>query len=914
MRIYELASELGISKKDLVAKVRTLGFPINNFMSVVDPDSISRIRSCVERERQASIEKVQVNRSVFRRRRKDRRPLEGEHHDPLTPELQQLASDFAVSSSTGEDAAERFKLALEESLRQHLERSQTAAQGEPPPPILSSTPRRQVAVQRNKVQAFHVEEPILTASDSSLGVAAAASQTRLEDPAPDDGHEVAAPHLPRFEPVSASGAKAAEAVVANEQQPSAQERQDRVDLARNLPRPGPRVARPSERSSPAQGAVVVAIPDQQERDRRLGLIQQGQRRGKKGKTTITRQDLYRSSKGFGGGRRAGKKKVAKRGAGSRTAITTPSEHKRLIRIDESITVSDLAQRMGLKAGELIRSLLEMGLMVSITQSLDVDTATLVATEFGYDIKNVAFQETQVLEDIDDDEEDLVLRAPVVTMMGHVDHGKTSLLDKIRQTRVAEREAGGITQHIGAYDVVLGEGSRIVFLDTPGHEAFTAMRARGAQATDIVVLVVAANDGVMPQTIEAINHSKDAGVPIIVAINKVDMPGTNPDRIRQALAEHSLLPDDWGGDTIMVNVSARTGEGIEDLLEGIRLHAELMELKANPKRRGRGVVLEARLETGRGAVATILVQNGSVEVGDVVVAGICYGKVRAMADDLGGRVKQAGPATPVEVVGLNEVPTAGDPIHVVTDEKSARSLVEHRAGQQRRTTTMPSIAGLDLAALLGAKTIKDLKVIIKADVRGSVEAVREALQKLSTDEVKLSVIHEGVGGVRESDVMLASATIGKSEGTEMLVLAFNLRPQPRVLDLAASHGVNIKTYTVIYDAVDDVKAMMSGMLAPTTREKYLGRAEVRETFSIPKVGTIAGCKVQDGRIRRGTRVRLLRSEIIVWEGRLASLKRFKDDVREVNQGFECGIGLESFNDIHLQDIIEAYEMEEVAAEI
>ncbi|MDY0059113.1 MAG: translation initiation factor IF-2 [Myxococcota bacterium] len=985
MRIYELAKELGINKKDLVAKVRNLGFPVSNFMSPIDPDSISRIRSHMDRERQANIEQVQVSKGMFRRRRKDRPAGEdpgsllesgnmGSGGFSSGPEYQSssAALDVGAEPKLELNAEERFKIALEAELRQHLGRSPVQDdEGSSVTDAFRPRPKKgrgasgdelsrdgeRLDDERNGESYSRSDNDGFDAhgerereregrfSSGLRGLARGAGQVtphaNVEVPLFRLQGEAAVPPVRSEDEVRVTAAAGPSVLAASERDAAGaaatvdQGEQEQVKPqegagSRETPsgeqglpaEPGalperPRQIRRPERST-AQEAVVVAIPSQEERERRLGLSTQAkaaQAKGKKGKTVFTRQDVHKDIP-FGSNRRVSKKKASK--AVSAVAPTVLSEHKRIIRIEDTISVSELAQRMSVKAGDVIKALLMMGTKVSITQSLDADTAALVASEFKYEVKNVAFQEEQVLEETAEErDEDVVVRAPVITMMGHVDHGKTSLLDKIRQTKVAQGEAGGITQHIGAYNVTLEDGSRIVFLDTPGHEAFTAMRARGAQATDIVILVVAANDGVMPQTVEAINHAKDAEVPIIVAINKVDLPGANPDRVKQMLTEHGLVTEEWGGDTMMVPVSAKTGQGIDELLDSIRVQAEVMELRANPNRRGSGLVLEASLESGRGPVATILVQHGTVSVGDILVAGSVYGKVRAMSDERGRRLKLAEPSTPIEVVGLNDVPNSGDQVNVVQDEKAARSLVEHRTSQQRRstTTTLPgSSAGRDLTTLFGTKSIKEVKLIIKCDVHGSVEAVREALLRLTTEDVKVAVIHEGVGGVTEGDVMLASAAAGKGEDTEVAIIAFNVRAKPRVIDLAASHGVRIKTYTIIYDAIEETKGLMAGMLAPITREKYLGRAEVREIYTIPKVGTISGCAVQDGKIKRGTRVRLLRNEVIVWEGKLSSLRRFKDDVREVTQGFECGIGLENFNDVHLQDIIEAYETEEVAAEL
>jgi translation initiation factor IF-2 len=499
------------------------------------------------------------------------------------------------------------------------------------------------------------------------------------------------------------------------------------------------------------------------------------------------------------------------------------------------------------------------------------------------------------------------RPPVVTIMGHVDHGKTSLLDAIRAANVTAGEFGGITQHIGAYDVDLGDGRKITFLDTPGHEAFTAMRARGAQVTDIVVLVVAADDGVMPQTKEAINHARAAKVPILVAVNKIDKPDANIDRVRQELTEFSLVSEDWGGDTIFVNVSAKQRLNIDQLLEMILLQAEVMDLKANPNKRAQGTVVEARLDKGRGPVATVLVQQGTLKIGDPIVAGVQFGRVRTMTDDRGNQLKEAGPSFPVEVTGLTGVPEAGEAFHAVEDEKVAKDVAQHRAQKLREAELAKSskISLDQLYARIKQGDVKELRVIVKADVQGSVEAVAESLGKLSTDACRLVVIHSGVGAITETDISLASAS-------DAIVLGFNVRPAPKATAQAEAEGVDIRLYNVIYDAVNDVRSAMEGLLAPTFEEEHLGRAEVREAFNITKIGTIAGCYVLDGKIQRNAKARLLRDSVVVWQGKLSSLRRFKDDVREVASGYECGIGLENYNDIKPGDVIEVFELREVKA--
>ncbi len=583
----------------------------------------------------------------------------------------------------------------------------------------------------------------------------------------------------------------------------------------------------------------------------------------------------------------------------------PKASKRVFKIEEVITVGDLAHRMGIKAADVIKKLIEMGMPTTLNQLLDADTAKLLAQEYGYEVENVAPEVENLIDQEEDREEDLVPRPPVVTIMGHVDHGKTTLLDAIRQSNVTGQEAGGITQHIGAYEVEHG-GKSLVLLDTPGHEAFTSMRARGASVTDIVVLVVAADDGVMPQTIEAIDHAKAAGVPIVVAVNKIDKPGAQPDRIRQQLSDHGLTPEEWGGQTLYANVSAKKRTGIEGLLELILLQAEVLELKGNPHKMARGTVIESRLEKGRGPVATVLVQDGTLRVGDSIVTGVQYGKVRALANHKGKRLQEAPPGTPAEVQGLDGLPAAGQKFAVLKDERTARQIALHRQEKDReKTVARPRFSLEDLHRHIEEGDLKELNIVIKADVQGSMEALQFSLAKLSGEKVKVNVIHAGVGGISESDVMLASASTA-------VILGFNVRPETKAADLAERERVDVRLYSVIYDAVDDIRKAMEGMLEPTFREVSQGRAEVRNTFHISKVGTIAGCHVISGKFTRNASIRLLRDSVVVHEGKLSSLKRFKDDVREVLEGYECGIGIESFNDIRIGDQIEAYVLEKVAS--
>ncbi len=576
-------------------------------------------------------------------------------------------------------------------------------------------------------------------------------------------------------------------------------------------------------------------------------------------------------------------------------------------LPDEISVQELALRLKKTGAEVVKQLMKLGVMASLSQSVDFDTASLVAMEFGAKVEKevIVTIEERLIDDSDDTEDNLVPRDPVVVVMGHVDHGKTSVLDKIRSARVTEGEFGGITQHIGAYRVRVGE-RYVTFLDTPGHAAFTSMRARGASITDIAVLVVAADDGIMPQTIEAINHAKAAEVPIVVALNKMDKEAANPDRIMQQLTEYELVPEEWGGETIVCQLSAKTGEGLDRLLEMILLTAEMRDLKANPNRAARGTVVEAKLDKGRGPVATVLVQNGTLKQGDIVIAGKTVGRIRAMADDTGRKIEEAGPSVPVEIIGLAEVPGAGDIFHTVVDERMARELVEQRKQQEKDDRAKPLASKVsleDLYAQISEGQIKDLSIIIKADVQGSAEALKASLEKIANEEVRVRVIHSGVGAINESDILLASTA-------SAIIVGFNVRPDSAARASADRAGVDVRLYRVIYDCIEEIEAAMKGMLAPKYREAVLGQAEVRQIFKASNIGTIAGSYVLEGKLIRNAKVRLIRDGIVVHEGELASLKRFKDDVKEVVSGYECGLSLERYNDVKEGDIVEAFHMEEI----
>ncbi|WP_415782800.1 translation initiation factor IF-2, partial [Alicyclobacillus pomorum] len=594
----------------------------------------------------------------------------------------------------------------------------------------------------------------------------------------------------------------------------------------------------------------------------------------------------------------------KRRAGQQEA--RKPEFPTTITVEGPMTVGEFAKLLKREPSEVIKKLLFLGIVATINQDIDTDAMELIADEFGVKMTVVEPVDEEALDMLieEDKPQDLVPRPPVVTIMGHVDHGKTTLLDAIRQSRITATESGGITQHIGAYQVEV-QGRRITFLDTPGHEAFTTMRARGAQVTDVTILVVAADDGVMPQTVEAINHAKAANVPIIVAVNKIDKPDANPDRIKQELTQHGLVAEEWGGDTIFVNISALKKQGLDTLLEMVLLVADLQELKANPKARPRGTVIEAKLDKGRGPVATILVQNGTLKVGDIVVAGQTYGRVRAMVNDVGRRLKEAGPSTPVEILGLNEVPSAGDLFVVYDDERAARHLVEKRQSrdkvQQQQNTSRVTLD--DLYRHIQEGNVKELNVIVKADVQGSVEALVQAIEKIEVEGVRVNVIHRGAGAITESDVLLASTS-------NAIIIGFHVRPDANAARAAEAEKVDIRLYRVIYNVIEEIESAMKGMLDPTYKEVVIGHAEVRQTFHISKVGTVAGCYVTDGKITRDAECRVIRDGVVVYEGKLDTLKRFKDDAREVAQGFECGLTLEKYNDIKIGDIVEAFKMEAV----
>jgi len=753
-----------------------------------------------------------------------------------------------------------------------------------------------VIVRRKRVAAPPAPEPVAAAPEPVVEMVAAAPEVAEPEPLAPETEVVEA------EPseVEAAGevAPAPAPVAAEAASPLA---------------PGPRPIAPAPAPPPADSGTTATTADadrkgkQRKRVREVVNLKEQEQFARQvtGRVAVRRPTQV-DPRAFVSPRRKRRDEPAP--ARPAAAAAAPKPTRRVVRVEGTISVAELARQLGVKAPELQGRLMALGTMVSLHQAIDIDTAGKVAKVYGFEVQDTAFKEEEIIAREVGGEGDAQLepRPPIVTVMGHVDHGKTSLLDALREANVVAGEAGGITQHIGAYQVAIG-GKKITFIDTPGHEAFTMMRARGAKVTDIVILVVAATEGIMPQTQEAIDHARAAGVPIIVAVNKIDLPDANPQLVRQRLMEHGLVPEDFGGDTICVNVSALKKTGLDQLLELINLQADVLELRADPARRATGVVLEAELDRGRGPVATVLVQDGTLRRGDVIVVGTTYGRVRAMQNEHGQRVEEAGPSTPVQLIGLSSVPEAGNVFHAVESERDGKQIADHRLAEQRgrATDSRPKVSLEDFFAQAQDGGTKTLGLVIKADVQGSVEALRESLLKLSTDAVKVDVIHTGVGAITESDVMLAKAS-------SAIVVGFHVRPDNAARRAAEGQGVDLRMYQIIYEVTDDVRKAMAGLLPPTIREVSLGRAEVRKTFTVPRIGMIAGSYVLDGLIRRGALCRLVRDGVQVYEGRIGSLKRFKDDAREVAAGFECGIGIDGYNDLKLGDVIEAYERQETPA--
>ena len=857
MRVYALAKQLGMENRDLIPELKRMGITVASHSSALDDDVVQKV-----------LEK-------------------------LGPKLKAHGKATGRAAEADAGRGERSKVGMASD---HAVGAKAwSAQATPATEESSKSDKRRILIKRKRADDVPAEEAASLPTVESAGISGALTDTlaisppavahsHAEAPAaahvdltatPDQPHSIGATTAPApTTSVKLAVVPSIDVITGKKKILSLEEMQ-----AEGLKEKGKKARKPGRtreeeelrlREDAARWQDLRAIPVQQRRDDRS-------------------KHVHHSTPG---------------------EVTKP--RRKSFKLVPGMTVKEFAELIGQRPADIMRKLMDMGQMLTFNQTMNVDAAVIIAEESGVKI-DVSMEKAgeELLDSVVQTEEEVQLepRPPVVTIMGHVDHGKTSLLDAIRQTKVAEGEAGGITQHIGAYTVAV-RGKQVTFLDTPGHEAFTAMRGRGAKITDIVILVVAADDGVMPQTIEAINHAKAASVPIIVAINKIDKPGANSDRVKNALSEHGLISESWGGDTIMVEVSAKEKTGLDILLEMILLQSEVLELKADPYRLAKGVVVEARLERGRGPVATVLVQSGTLRVGDVFVVGVVSGKVRALITHTGAKVQEAGPSIPVEVAGLPGVPSAGDVFQVVKDERVAREIAEDRARKQR-TADLSGSAKVtldDLFAKIKEGSVKELALVIKSDVQGSAEALTAGVEKLATAAVKLRVIHSGVGGITESDVLLAAAS-------NAIIIGFNVRPEPKASALAEQQGVDVRLYTIIYDAMAEIKAAMEGLLEPTLKERTLGRAEVRQVFTVSKAGVIAGAYVVDGTITRAAvGARVIRDNVVVYEGRLGSLRRFKDDVREVQQGYECGISVENFNDVKAGDIIEAYAIDKIAAKL
>ncbi len=894
-RVYELAKELGIDSKELISRLEKFGIAVKSHSSTLEDADVEKIqKELLSGEPHEMVE--QRLKSTIIRRRAVRPVAEEIIAEPVEAEIPITPEEKKIDSAVPKEAKK------EKAVPKEVQTPVTAPAGK--------APKKTVPEEAIPPKAAKPEEPAV--KDITVE-----SQTKPADAV----EEISKKPKKKIELVEKKPAPPSAIPPAT---PKAREAPQREDKKAAVSAQAPREAAPEIKKEPAQKPalkiVKEIIPAKAVEKPAKWEPEKAKIKGKKPVEVVMEELPSARKKAFikklvdkkdrredsDREERATKWKDGKRQVAAKmkkTVITTPKAIKRRIKVGEVITVGELAKKMGVKASEVINKLIGLGLMVTINQSIESDVATLIAGEFGYQVDSVGTEYDESLQKVESLSENLTTRAPVVTIMGHVDHGKTSLLDAIRQTNVIAGEVGGITQAIGAYHVRIKDRD-IVFLDTPGHEAFTAMRARGADVTDIVVLVVAADDGVKDQTIEAINHARVAGVPIIVAVNKIDKPGADPGKIKQVLSDYNLVSEQWGGDTIYCEVSAKKKQGIEELLEMILLQADVMDLRADFTRPARGVIIEAKLDRGRGPVATVLIEEGTLREGDAFVSKTEFGKVRALINDQGERVEEGGPSMPVEVIGFSRVPQVGAEFICVEDEKKARSIGEYWIRKEReRELSKSSKITLEQLYQKIKEGVKELNVIIKGDVQGSIEAMTDALNKLSTADIKLKIIHSSTGAITETDVMLASAS-------NAIIIGFNVRPDSRVTGIAEQEGVEIKLYEVIYDVIADVKAAMEGLLEPIYKETVIGRAEVKELFKVPKLGTIAGSYVTGGKIARNANLKLVREGVQIYDGKLLSLRRFKDDAKEVMEGFECGIGIEGFNDIRVGDIIEAYINEQI----
>ncbi|MBC2695423.1 MAG: translation initiation factor IF-2 [Desulfobacteraceae bacterium] len=900
IRIYELARELNIKNKELLEKLSKMAIKVSSHMSSLDDEAVARVKASLHGSNKTdAVEVTRIKPTVIRRRKKivlaETAPEKEVPLKKVSPP-EKITTDEQPSVKAIEEKALIAEPELKEAEKPKKVKKKDAEKGMAEKPALEKDEKTDEAVRKTafvEVEKKPKQPPVAKKAETETfpkGKKPKKVKKKLKKEMPAKIIKMPIPH---------------EEKLPENEQPQVKKIKIKVEEPPEIEKKGPTgknvqtdLSSKEKKKRKKDKKIEEPVSDKKFFKKKISFRK---------KEVVEGADLYQKQhRGRKIRKAAAKSKTAVQG--KKPQITIPKAIKRRIKIDDAIVLADLAKRMGIKANEMIKTIMDMGVIATVNQTIDFDTASLIATECNYEVEKASFEEEVILKVEKDDPDKLIGRPPVVTIMGHVDHGKTSLLDVIRKTKVTEIEAGGITQHIGAYFVSTDKG-QIVFLDTPGHEAFTAMRARGAKVTDIVVLVVAADDGVMPQTVEAINHSKVAGVPIIVAINKIDKANADPERVKREIAELGLAPEEWGGDTIFVNVSAKINQGIEELLEMILLQAELMELKANPDKFAQGNVVEAKIDSGRGAVATLLIQEGTLHTGDAIVCGIHHGKVRAMLNDRGKHVGAAGPSIPVEILGLTGVPNAGDEFIALADDKSAKQVSIHRI-QKQRAKDLSKTSRLSLEKLfeqMEEGETKKLNLIIKADVHGSTEALRDSLIKLSNNEIDINVIHAATGTIIESDVSLAAVS-------DAIIIGFNVRPSTKVEAFANEENVDMRFYNIIYHVIKDIKNAIIGMMESTYEERILGKAEVREVFHVPKIGTIAGCYVTDGKIERGKLVRLIRDGIVSYEGKISSLRRFKEDAKEVQSGYECGIGIENFNDIKLGDIIECYYLEEIKPEI
>ncbi len=908
VRVYELAKELNIESKELVEKLKSGGMAVKNYMSTLDDSEIKKAKEILKGNVSEVIEEKRIKRNVIRRR-KVVQVDEPEVRAEAPVEEKSPEEEKAVAEK--DEAVSPVVKKTEEDIETEEERAAAEEFPSEETAVTETDETEEEMMDAEKAEGAEPEEAVEQASDQAAEDSAAlVEEEEVKEAEKPSGKKSKKKQKDRPAKIIKRPEEGPlKDLLAKEKEKKEVIKEPVEFKEKKIEKVKPVVVEPGATDVlDEDGKKAKKKKDRKKGDKASRDVDAGARIKHRKIEVFERADLYEDRKPRLKDRKSGKK--SKDGAKRlrQTEITTPKASKRRLKVPENVTVSDLAKAMGVKAAELIKLLIKMGVMANINMKIDFETASLAADDFGYELELDQFEMEVKLDEVVNKPEDLKPRPPVVTIMGHVDHGKTSLLDYIRDSNIIGGESGGITQHIGAY-YVEREGGDIVFLDTPGHEAFTAMRARGAKITDIIILIVAADDGVMPQTREAVNHARAANIPIIVAINKIDKPEANPDKVTRELAELDLTPEDWGGDTIFGKISAKTGEGIDELMELILLQAEMLELKSNPDRPARGTIIEAQLDKSRGSIATVLIKEGTLKQSDHFICGESYGRVRAMLNNRGKKLKEATPSVPVEIYGMTGVPKAGDEFYVVPDEKTARQIVAHRQAKlKEKERSKSDIVNLnDLYEKIREGAIKELNIIIKADVQGSLEALSESLHKLATEAVKIRIIHSSTGAITESDVMLASAS-------DAIIIGFRVRTNARVVQIAERENIDIRYYDVIYNLIEDIKKAMAGLLEPIYKENVIGRVDIKQLFSVPKIGKIAGCYVTDGHVERNANIRLLRDDVVIFDGKIASLRRLQNDVKEVQAGYECGIGLEAFQDIKPGDVLEAYKVEAIKAEL